>query len=310
MDYEFSRSCVVMEQLAKNIIRTPPSEVDPPFEYLDRSLTILGRTFGVHNQRMEQELLGQCEYIERQVHGGIVSKIDERFREADGRFDEMENKVDRRFEEVDRKFEEVDRRFEEMDKKMRQRFENLQGTSRNFLRTRGWEEIYPVGVFDAQGGIHTPKYFPRTVKRFWRLRDPSLLHRLTYLLQFYNVQGYEEWGTDADSHEGESDSDESGANSSKASRFPITLDMAVRSNPDIAHRALASHLGLVYDEIQKFMLRAQELGKAGGNKRNKRQQDEQTSQDGRRRRFQRVSDGGATEVTSPTEPLSSQGRSR
>ena len=165
MDYKFSHSLVVLRHLARDTARTPPSEDDPPFEYVDRSLTILGRTFDMHGERMRQEFLGQRDFIANQFQ-----KVDERFKE-------VEKKMDERFKEVEKKmdgrFKEVDERFEELDKKMRQRLDDIQKASRNFLRTRGWEAIYRVGTFDAQGGIHTPEYFPSTVKRFWGLKDSS-----------------------------------------------------------------------------------------------------------------------------------------
>lgn len=134
--------------------------------------------------------------------------------------------------------------------------------------------------------------------------------RLIYLIRFYKIQGYEEWGMNADSLEGDSDSDESGENSSKSSRLPIPLEVAVRSNPEIAHRALAAELGLAYDGIQRFMERAQELSQSQAKEHNKRRQNEQTSEDSKRRSFKRSSEEEETEVTSPTEPFSSQGRSR
>ena len=147
MEYKFSHSLVVMGQLAKEAARTPPSEDHSPFEYVDRSLTVLGRTFNTHSQRMRHEFLGQREFIASQ-------------------FRDVEKRMDGRFEEVDR-------RFEEMDKRMRHFFDQVQRASRNFLRIRGWEEISPVGKLDAQGEIHTPEYFPGTVRRFWALKHPS-----------------------------------------------------------------------------------------------------------------------------------------
>ena len=114
----------------------------------------------------------------------------------------------------------------------------------------------------------------------------------------------------ADSLVGDSDSDESDENSSKSSRLPISLKMAVRSNSEIAHRALAAELGLAYDEIQKFMERAQELSQSQAKKHNKRRQNEQTPEETKRRSFKRSLEEEGTEVTSPTEPFSSQGRSR
>ena len=157
-----------------------------------------------------------------------------------------------------------------------------------------------MGTFDAQGGIHTPERFPRTVKRFWCLKDPSqskqsknriswilqltvrTVNQLIDLLRFYGVEGYEEWGMDADSLEENSDSDESAKNSSRSSVLPISLEVAVRSHPIIAHRALAAQLGLTYDGIKGFMDRAQELSHTRAEGRKKRGHHEQTSRERKR----------------------------
>ena len=330
MEYKFTRSLVVIGKLARDAARTPPSEEDSPFGYVDQSLTILGRTFDSYDQRMQQEFLGQRGFIATQFKE-VEKKIDGRFKEMDGRFEEvderfnkMEKKIDERFKEMEKT---MDGRFEEFDTKMRGGFVHMQNASRNFLRTRGWEEIYPMGTLDVRGGIHTPEHFPRTVRRFWSLKDPSqskhpennmtilrlTLHtvdRLIQLIHFYNIQGYEEWGMDADSFEGESGSDKSAERSSKSSGIPVTLEMAVRSNPEIAHRALAAALGLAYDGIQKFMERAQELSQAQAKERSKRRHEEELSEERKRRGLKRSVEEEGTEVTSPTEPLSSEGRSR
>ncbi|KAL9124215.1 MAG: hypothetical protein Q9217_006434 [Psora testacea] len=146
MEYQFKHSLVVMGQLAKDTARTPPSENDPPFEYVDRSLTILGRTFDANNQKMQQEFLSQREFIASQFRGvekkieEVEKKMDGRFEEVDSRFEEVEKKMDGRFEEVHGRFEEVHGRFEEvhgrfeevhgrfeeLEKKMDGRFEELE----------------------------------------------------------------------------------------------------------------------------------------------------------------------------------------
>ena len=333
MEYKFTRSLVVISQLARDAARTPPSDEESPFSYVDQSLTILGRTFDSYNQRMRQEFLGQRDFIATQLKE-VEKKIDGRFKEVDGRFEKIDERFDKVEKKIDERFKEtektMDRRFEESDTKMRGRFVHMQNASRNFLRTRGWEEIYPVGTLDARGGIHTPEHFPRTVRRFWSLKDSSqskhpgnnmtilrltlqTVARLIQLIRFYEIQGYEEWGTDADSFEGESDSDESADISSKSSGIPVTLEVAVRLNPEIAHRALAAALGLAYDGIQKFMERAQELSQARAkerSERSKRRHEEEISEERKTRGFKRSVEEEGTEVTSPTEPLSSHGRSR
>ncbi len=134
------------------------------------------------------------------------------------------------------------------------------------------------------------------------------MDRLIHLIRFYKIQGYEEWGRDADSLEGDSDPDGSSEDSSQSSRLPISLEVAVRSYPEIAHRALAAQLGLAYDEIQRFMERAKELSQAPviQIKRGQAEQGEQASKE-RKKRSLKLSPE-VTEVTSPTEPRSSQGR--
>jgi len=200
-EYEFTRSYAVINQLAGDSARTPPSEGDSPFGYVDRSLTILGRTFDTYSQRIRHEFLGQREFIASESRG-MEKRIDRQFEQTVKRSEEMERSMEKRFERVDRQFEQtvkrseemersmekrferVDRQFKEIDKqigrrseelddKMRQRLEYMQNASRNILRTRGWEAISPVGSFDLQGRVCIPDYFPRTVKHFWRLKEPS-----------------------------------------------------------------------------------------------------------------------------------------
>ena len=66
MAYKFTHSVTVMEQLARDAARTPPSEEDSAFGYLDRSLTILGRSFDNHPQLMREGFLGQRGFIANQ----------------------------------------------------------------------------------------------------------------------------------------------------------------------------------------------------------------------------------------------------
>ena len=312
-----------MGQLAKESSRTPPSEGNSPFEYVDRSLTILGRTSDVHSERMRKEFLSQREFIANQIKE-VDKKLEDAKAEMDGRFNEVDKKFEDLEEKMDGRFNEVDKKIDGVNNNMRDYLNHMQKASRNSLRTRGWEEIYPVGSLDSHGGIQTPDYFPRNVRHFWRLKDPTqskssvanvaeilrltreTVDRLVYLIRFYKIQGYEEWGRDTDSFEGYSDSNDSSEGTSESSRLPmpIPLEEAVRSNPEIAHRALGAQLGLAYDEIQRFMERAKELsqGQVIGNKRGR---DDQASEERKKRGFN-LSD--LTEVTSPTEPRSSQGR--
>ena len=308
MALEFRHSRTVIEQLARDAARTPPADGDSSLQYVDRSLTILGRTFDIHNQRMRQEFLDQRDFITNQFRatedktkqrfGEVEQQMKQRFGEVEQRFEQMEQQMKQRFGEVEQQFEKAD-------KKLRNRLDHMQKASRNSLRIRGWEEIYPVGPFDDQGEVRTPKYFPHTVRRFWRLKGQSHRHRLIYLLRFYNIRGHEEWDTDAGSADGGEivDFDDSSDSSSKSSRLPVPLETAVQSNPEIAHRALAAQLGLMYDEIQKFMDRAQELNNARAEQSYKRRQIDESSADKRRRMLKQAIEEDSTELTTLTEPL-------
>lgn len=322
MTHVFTRSSRVIRQLAQDAARTPPADEDLPFDYIDKSLTILGRTFDIQNQQMHRESIREREFMANEFRGldrrliELEKKVDERFQEferkVDGRFQKFEKMVDGQFQKfekrVNERFQELgnkmDRRFEEVDGKLRRQLEHLQKSSRNALRTRGWEHIYPVGPFDAQGGLRIPQNFPRTVKVFWKLKMPSRLGKLIDLIRFYNIQGYEEWGTDTESHEwGDTDSDDD-TQSSKSSKLLGSVEIAVRLNPDFAHRALAVHLGLVYDEIEKFMERAQTMREARSREVKKRGQDAEPT--GRKRwPFKIPSEEEGTDVTSPTNVVGS-----
>jgi len=125
---------------------------------------------------MRQEFLGQREFIATQFKQ-IEKKMDGRFQEVEKKMDEWFQEVDGRFQELEKKmdgrFKEVDGRLEALDKRTREQLNQILKASWNFLRIRGWEEIYPVGILDAKGEIRIPEHFPRTVKRFWSLKDSS-----------------------------------------------------------------------------------------------------------------------------------------
>jgi len=135
MEFNFKRSLVVMGQLAQAAARTPPSEDDPPLEYVDRSLTVLGWMFDAYNQKIGQEFLSQREFIASQFR-----EVDRRFEEMekkmekrmDGRFEEMEKRIDGRFQEVNGRFEEVNERFEEVNERFEEVNERFREVDRRF----------------------------------------------------------------------------------------------------------------------------------------------------------------------------------
>ena len=82
---------------------------------------------------------------------------------------------------------------------------------------------------------------------------------------------------------------------------PIPLETAIRQNPSIAHRALASALGLSYDGIEAFMRRAQELRERRKTTSEKRKQCEDTYVPSKKTKGRSPSFETLTNVTSPPE---------
>lgn len=54
IDYQMQHSVAVLRQLAQEGSRTPPPQDGPTFEYIDRSLAILGRSSEIHSQSAKQ----------------------------------------------------------------------------------------------------------------------------------------------------------------------------------------------------------------------------------------------------------------
>ncbi|KAJ5740243.1 hypothetical protein N7493_000115 [Penicillium malachiteum] len=128
--------------------------------------------------------------------------------------------------------------------------------------------INPIPVILDDGTLQWPKWFPRTVWRFWCLKKRSrgeqgiitdklllrsnilsliLVHRLTELAEFYQLEGYQSWSRlqPSDFHSYDSDSSDS-----SDSNCSMTRAEAVHLFPEAAHQALAATLGLVYYKIR------------------------------------------------------------
>lgn len=86
------------------------------------------------------------------------------------------------------------------------------------------------------------------------------MEKLTYLVQFYEVKGYEDWENDDNAYDRDDLGLTSGSSSiggsselDDTSLGTSTLENAVRRHPDKALRALAMKLGLVYRDVTRCM---------------------------------------------------------
>jgi methyl-accepting chemotaxis protein len=118
MEYKFKHSLAVMGQLAQNAGLTPPSEYDPPFEYLDRSVEILARICLKHQESLDQRefIASQIREVERKLNGrlrDVEKEMDGRFN-VDERFEKVYEEKDEQFDKMDEHFDTMDDSFESM----------------------------------------------------------------------------------------------------------------------------------------------------------------------------------------------------
>ncbi|KAI9669007.1 MAG: hypothetical protein M1817_005164 [Caeruleum heppii] len=195
-----------------------------------------------------------------------LDTVDTRFDAVDARFDAVGNRFDaidntlssfkddvgQRFQAVSEEFKAVDQRFDGIDHRldsMDQALEQMQRESRNALRCREFEEIYPVGVRrKGQPGLVFPRHHPKTVKEFLNLRSPKNAMKLAELVKFYGISGWETWQND--------DSD-----SRSSMSPPDSFESVIRSHSKIAWEVLGGRLGLNVKEISRLRRRRDALRK-------------------------------------------------
>ncbi|KAJ5832440.1 hypothetical protein N7474_000751 [Penicillium riverlandense] len=122
----------------------------------------------------------------------------------------------------------------------------------NSISNTATANIAIIPYISEDGVVEWPNWFPKTVWRFWRLKQPSRVHRLVELAEFYQLGGYEDWTRIQSDHmmfDVNSDSD----SSDEETRLSLTREEAVRQYPEAALQALAAKLGLVYSSIRNEM---------------------------------------------------------
>jgi low affinity Fe/Cu permease len=151
MEFKFKRSLAVMGQLAQNAGLTPPSEYDPPFEYLDRSLEILARTC-----LKRQDVLDQREFVASQIRE-VERKLNERLRDLEKERNERFN-VDERFEKVyeekNEQFDKIDEQSDTIDdtfERMIVRLDNAAAVTKNERLRTMYQPIKVIKVLKPSG---------------------------------------------------------------------------------------------------------------------------------------------------------------
>ncbi|KAG4413286.1 hypothetical protein IFR04_013577 [Cadophora malorum] len=70
----------------------------------------------------------------------------------------------------------------------------MEGRSFNRSRILPRHTLSSIGIFRSDIGFTLPEYFPPTINDFWKLQFPPQEEKLIYLLRFYQIQGYDQWG--------------------------------------------------------------------------------------------------------------------
>ena len=124
----------------------------------------LEKSMGIQSRETEQ-VGGRVQELEKSM--GIQSRETE---QVGGRVQELEKSMGIQSRETNQK---IELQSQTTDALLRTRLYQIENTSRNFLRTRGWEQIAPVGVLSPSGELSIPHNLPRTVQQFWNLREPD-----------------------------------------------------------------------------------------------------------------------------------------
>ncbi|CAL5870876.1 uncharacterized protein PFLUO_LOCUS5117 [Penicillium psychrofluorescens] len=122
----------------------------------------------------------------------------------------------------------------------------------NSISNTATANIAIIPCIREDGIVEWPSWFPKTVWRFWRLKQPSRIHRLVELAEFYQLEGYKDWMR-MQSHHMMFDFGNDSDSSDDETRPNLTREEAVRQYPEAALQALAARLGLVWSSIRNEM---------------------------------------------------------
>ncbi|KAL5331350.1 hypothetical protein ACEPPN_000880 [Leptodophora sp. 'Broadleaf-Isolate-01'] len=147
---------------------------------------------------------------------------------------------------------------------MKARLNQMERRSFNRSRVQPRHTLSSIGIYTPDVGFTLPDYFPPTINDFWKLQFPPQEKKLIYLLRFYQIRGYEQWGQTIDGFDqnprgGTQDPSTSGSSSRSqsddsddSSPADLSLEEAARKYPRVAIEELGPILGVVFEDIQNF----------------------------------------------------------
>jgi len=217
-EYRFTRSTLVLRDLARTKLRSPPPPPPlpvltgfsehtnvTPLEFIDESLSLLGHLYRTQDDHLEKSFEQQRDFIagkfeQESYNAGqrdetvarSLTTMQNQLKNTETAINNFKEEVGQRFEEVGQRFEEVGQRFDKVEQRfefMEERFQELYALTMNSKATSGWQNITPIGVSKPLGSKYqVPPNFPNKVRKFWQLKRPEKRHNLLNLLRFYDIR--------------------------------------------------------------------------------------------------------------------------
>ncbi|KAF7854765.1 hypothetical protein EAF04_010333 [Stromatinia cepivora] len=223
------------------------------------------------DMHIKNEFVAQRSLIES-VRDGLQEEIRDVREEMRKEFRDVREEIRDVREEMRKEFrdvrEEMRKEFRDVREEMRKEFRDvreeiseikvawsqLNARRHNGLRKLPYHVLASLPTYHPDIGLQVPRYFPRLVKDFWNLQFPQHEQNLLYLVQFYDIQGYEYWGGDEDYFSQTELSDERDFLSNDSSP-DISIEEAVRNHPLAALKDLATMIGLEFQELSEYYRR-------------------------------------------------------
>jgi hypothetical protein len=136
-----------------------------------------------------------------------VNKRNDQGRLLKAEFTKLHTKIDR----VDKKIDGVeDSLLKTINKvetdivQLKGQFERMDAQAHNSRVVNPAARLKPVPAYSPLRGVIWPEVFPRSGGEFFKMRDdPKKRGMLTYLVKFYDIEGYEAWGQEEEEWEQE-----------------------------------------------------------------------------------------------------------
>lgn len=141
METTFARSSYIINKLAEEGAQTPPLIDQNPIKFIHQSLGILGHTFDVHDQRLQQRFCQQQQTLDSKFQD-IEERVNERFERSEEILLEQFTKVNDSLTKIGQRLEVQEKHNVDFEA----RLDNEMAIAQNRFLDRMHHEILPVTV--------------------------------------------------------------------------------------------------------------------------------------------------------------------